>query len=206
MTIRQRLKAHPALFRLRSLCLVFAICISCSQQTFAQETKDSDNLGMAIDYFQSGKYHEALLLFCQLDAKYNLNPRFKAYMGLCYYHDGDYKNACKTLDECLAKLGNLSKQELTVYIFTSAESHFMLGEYDLAIPKYEGMLLICHDNEKADAYFRLGFCYMEREKWASAHDSFSSALAYYSHFGCAKDKQQRLEQLKNMIAGCREKI
>lgn len=168
--------------------------------------KDSDKLGMAIDYFQSGKYHEALLLFCGLDGKYNLNPRFKAYMGLCYYHDGDYKNACKTIDECLTKLENLSNQEQTVYVFTSAESHFMLGEYDLAIPKYEKMLLICHDNEKADAYFRLGFCYMSQEKWTSAYDNFSSSLAYYSQFGYAKEKKQRLEQLKNMIEGCKEKI
>ena len=45
----------------------------------------SRDLGVAIDYFQSGKYHEALLYFARLDSLYRLNPRFRAYTALCYY-------------------------------------------------------------------------------------------------------------------------
>ena len=48
---------------------------------------DSELLGKAIDYFQSGKFHEALLLFEKLDQKYKLNPRFRAFIGVCYFYD-----------------------------------------------------------------------------------------------------------------------
>lgn len=172
----------------------------------AQEEKDSERLSMATEYFQSGKYHEALLLFSRLDAKYNLNPRFKAYMGVCYYHEYAFKEAAKTIDGCIDKLQSLSPQELTVYIYTSAESHFALEEYDLAMPLYEKMLLTCHDNEKGDALFRLGFCYMQRKNWTVAYDYFNSSITYYEHFGHTKEKEQRIRQIRNMMAGCKENM
>ena len=50
----------------------------------AQSPSDSQKLGMALDYFQSGKYHEALLVFQKLGQDYRLNPRFVAYTGVCY--------------------------------------------------------------------------------------------------------------------------
>lgn len=188
------------------LLTVVAVMAVSPIKTIAQEEKDSERLSMATEYFQSGKYHEALLLFCQLDKKYKLNPRFKAYMGVCYYHDGEFKEAAKEIDSCLDKLQGLSPQELTVYIYTSAESHFALEEYDLAVPLYEKMLLICHDNEKGDALFRLGFCYMQREDWATAYSYFNSSTLYYEQFGHTKEKEQRLKQIKNMMSGCKEKM
>ena len=50
-----------------------------------QKSEDAEQLGRAMEYFSSGKYHEALLLFQKLDDEYELNPRFKAYLGVCYY-------------------------------------------------------------------------------------------------------------------------
>ena len=169
-----------------------------------QDLKDSDKLGMAIEYFQSAKYHEALLILNKLDNKYKLNPRFKAYMGVCYFYEWDYKNACRYLDNIMDQLNVLAPQERTVYFFCSAESHFFLGEYNQAIPIYEKMLNVCSDNEKADAFYRLGFCYMYRNEWENAYDYFISALSYYKHFGCANNKRQRLVQIENMINGCKE--
>ena len=51
------------------------------------QSPDSQKLGMALDYFQSGKYHETLLILEQLDKQYRLNPRFRAYLGVCYFHE-----------------------------------------------------------------------------------------------------------------------
>ena len=61
--------------------------------SFADIRKDASSqlLTRAIEYFQSGKYHEALLLFQRLDNKYKLNARFQGYIGVCYFYDGDYK-------------------------------------------------------------------------------------------------------------------
>ncbi len=67
----------------------------------ASEISDKDRLGMALEYFQSGKYHEAILLFGKLDKGYRLNPRFKAYMGVCYFYETDYPNACKCFNEAM---------------------------------------------------------------------------------------------------------
>lgn len=172
----------------------------------AQDVKDSDKLGMAIDYFQGGKYHEAMLLLSSLESKYKLNPRFKAYLGVCYYYEWEYKKACRELEPVLDKLEALSPQERSVYYFCLAESHFALEEYSLAIPQYERMLNVCHDNEKGDALYRLGFCYMQGEDWHSAYDYLESALLYYERFGCDKGKAQRMEQIKNMMQGCSEKF
>ncbi len=174
--------------------------------TCGQDVKDSDKLGMAIEYFQSAKYHEALLILSKLDKKYKLNPRFKAYMGICYFYEWDYKNAIKCIDSIMDRLSVLAPQEQSVYLFCSAESHFFLNEYDIAIPIYEKMLNVCFDNEKADALYRVGFCYMFREEWENAYESFNSALSYYTHFGCPDDKKQRLAQLRNVINGCKEHI
>ena len=34
---------------------------------------DTHKLGMALDYFAGGKYHEALMMFLKIDKKYKLN-------------------------------------------------------------------------------------------------------------------------------------
>ena len=59
------------------LLMVFAFCAN-AQPRQRQKSEASEQLGMALDYFSSGKYHEALLIFSRLDKQYNLNPRFHA--------------------------------------------------------------------------------------------------------------------------------
>ena len=78
-----------------------------------------------------------------------------------------------------------------VSIIMCAESHFMLNEYEKAIPLYEKKLLVCCNEEKGDIYYRLGFCYMFNSKWECAAEYFKSAMSYYIHFQC------RAENYKN---------
>lgn len=169
------------------------------------QSPDSQKLGMALDYFQSGKYHETLLILEQLDKQYRLNPRFRAYLGVCYYHEWDYKNACKYLDELMPQLEVFAPHERSVYYFACAESHFFLQQYDKAIPLYEKMLLVCYDNEKADAFFRIAFCYLTKEDYVNASEFLGYARDYYQTFP-NENKVARLEQIKTMIAGCEEKL
>ena len=68
----------------------FLLFLTTSIPLSAQKSKDAEELGKALEYFTSAKYHEALLIFQRLDKEYKLNERFKAYIGLCYYHDWDY--------------------------------------------------------------------------------------------------------------------
>jgi tetratricopeptide (TPR) repeat protein len=168
------------------------------------QVSDSDKLGMALEYFQSGKYHECMLLLQKLDDEYQLNPRFKAYLGVCYYYEWDYKKATSYLDKAIPELSAFSPQERAVYYFANAESHFFLQEYDKALPYYKQMLEVCSEKEKPATYYRMGFINLQAEHWVEALDQLQNALVGYKKY-LPKEKS-RIAQIKNMINGCCEKI
>lgn len=185
------------------LVFFFVMCAQASGQK--SSNPDSKTLGKALDYFTGGKYHEALMLMINLDKKYKLNPRFKAYIGICYYHEWEYKQACKFLDEAIPDLEVYAPHERNIYYNTAAESHFMLEEYETAIQLYEKQITVCHDNEKGDVFYRLGFCHMFIRNWQNAADYFMSAISYYKTFN-NPDRISRIVQAENMMKGCEEKI
>lgn len=170
----------------------------------AQSSQASHDLGIALDYFQGGKYHEALTILAPLDSAYNLNPRFRAYTGLCYYYDNDFKNAARILDASLPRLTAFSPQERSVYYHAAADSHFILNQYDEAKADYDSLLALCADNEKAEAYYRVGFIHVFKEEWLQALDNLQSALVFYRRF--LPDEKARIVQIRNMIEGCCEQI
>lgn len=187
------------------LILIFSLITLQNYSVVGQNSQtDTKMLERALDYFASEKYHEALLLLKKLNEKYNLNPRFKAYLGVCYFHEFEYEKACQCLDETIDKLNVYSPAERSVYYNVAAESHFMLNEYEKAIPLYEKKLLVCSNQEKGDIYYRLGFCYMFINKWQCASEYFTSAMNYYAAFN-AGQKTTRIAQLERMIKGCEKK-
>lgn len=180
------------------LLLVFALFLTlCS---LCPTSVDTEMLGKALDYFQGGKFHESLLLFEKLDKKYKLNPRFRAYMGVCYYYDWDYEKACEYLDSMIPQMTPFAPHERSVYYYSNAESHFNLGQYEEAKAYYEQMLNVCYDNEKSDGLYRLGYCYLFTEDSLTAYEYFSSALEYYRQFRM-NDQQSRIAQLDRMVKG-----
>ncbi|HEY9551075.1 MAG TPA: hypothetical protein VIQ97_02215, partial [Prevotella sp.] len=112
----------------------------------------------------------------------------------------------KCLDQVLPQVQAFAPQERSVYYFAAAESHFFLKQYPQAIPLYETMLTLCHNNEKGEALYRLGMCYLFEQNWMNAHDHFSSALAYYAAYNHTPASKARMEQLRHMMDGCREKM
>lgn len=167
---------------------------------------DPVQLDKAIAYFTSAKYHEALLIFQRLDKRYKLNDRFRAYIGLCYYYEWDYKSAAQYLDEVIPRLGMLAPHERSVYYFAAAESHFNLKRYPAAITHYEKALEVCYDNEKGDIYYRLGLCHMFAENWQKAIDNYALAEQFYRRHRNTDDLKARLAQLQRMKAGCQARI
>jgi tetratricopeptide repeat protein len=172
------------------------------------QTTDPDPvlLDKAVAYFNSEKYHEALLIFQQLDKRYKLNDRFRAYIGLCYYNEWEYKSATKYLDEVTPRLTMLAPHERSVYYFANAESHFQLQEYKLAIPFYEQALAVCYDNEKGEIYYRLGLCYMFGSEWEKARDAYAHCEEFFRKYRNIPDVEARLTQAINMRKGCQAKI
>ena len=91
----------PHMVRRSVILSIFLLLVCCQMNA---QSKDSEQLGMALEYFQGGKYHEAMLLLEKLDRRYNLNPRYKAYLGVCYYYEWEFKKTTECLDSLLPKL------------------------------------------------------------------------------------------------------
>ena len=171
-----------------------------------QKSEDAEQLGRAIEYFSSGKYHEALLIFQKLDKAYDLNPRFKAYMGVCYYYEWDYEKSTQYFDAVVDSLGVYAPHERSFYYYADAESHFNLGHYKQCIPLYEKQLSVCYDNEKGDAWYKIGFCHMFLEDWEKAHEAFQNALSCYEQYRNTPDMKARITQIRKMLPGIKAKL
>ena len=172
----------------------------------AHPPEDSERLGMALEYFQSGKYHEALLLFEKLDKEYQLNPRYHAYMGICHYYEWEYEEACHLLDEAIPQLEAFAPHERSVYYYADGESHFQLKQYAEAIPFFEKALTVCYENEKGDIHYRLGMCHMFAEEWLAARDHYRQALDNYVALRNTPDMQARIYQTSHMMKGCEQHL
>lgn len=191
--------------RLRRLLLILLCFVSVSAFSQGKEA-DTEALGRALEYFQSQKYHEALLIFQRLDQSYKLNARYKAYIGLCYYYDWDYKKATEYFDTFLPKLSMLAPEERALYYYADGESHFQLGHYDQAILLFQSALALCHDRDKGDSWFRIGFCYYFLQQPALAQGCFLVAEYYYATFRNSPDLQARRQQMAHMMRGLRPEI
>lgn len=132
---------------------------------------DAELLARALDYFASEKFHECLVLLQPLNRRYKLNPRYRAYLAVCLYYEWEYAEAIRLFDEVIPQLQGLAPHELSLYYWMDAESYFALQQYDRALPLYEKMLPLCRDNEKPDAYYRLGFCHLFAAEASGASSS-----------------------------------
>ena len=193
------------------ILLVVCYTLICSTALGQQPQKrnsspDVERLGRALEYFSSGKYHECMLILSDLDEHYELNSRFRAFLGICYYYEWEYEKACSYLDEVLPLLQGVAPQERSFYYFANGESHFNLQQYEQAITQYQEQLKLCHPDEKGDAYYRLGFCYMFLNEWALALEHFEQSLSFYEQYLNNEENKARITQIQKMIKGCKKRL
>lgn len=182
-------------------CLLLSTMLSMRPTVADEKAGDSELFGKAIEYFQSGKFHEALLLFDKLDQRYTLNPRFRAFMAVCYYYDWNDEKTCEYLDSLIPQLEPFAPHERSIYYYINAESHFNLKQYDQALNYYEKALTVCYNNEKPDAFYRMGYCHLFNNELATAYEYFNSALAYYREYRNTEKDQPRIAQIEKMVKG-----
>lgn len=194
------------------------------QEKKGDRKADAEQLARALDYFSSEKFHECLVLLQPLNRRYKLNPRYRAYLAVCLYYEWEYDEAVKLFDEVIPLLQGLAPHELSLYYWMDAESYFALQQYARALPLYEKMLPLCRDNEKPDAYYRMGFCHLfaaessgasssekasgssessgssaaERKK---AKECFELSLEGYLKYRNTLNEQARIAQIRHMIGG-----
>lgn len=185
---------------------------------------DAEQLARALDYFASEKFHECLVLLQPLNRRYKLNPRYRAYLAVCLYYEWEYAEAIRLFDEVIPQLQGLAPHELSLYYWMDAESYFALQQYDRALPLYGKMLPICWDNEKPDAYYRMGFCHLfaaessgtsSSEKFSGSSESsgssaeerkkakecFELSLEGYLKYRNTPKEKARIAQIRHMIGG-----
>ena len=163
--------------------------------------EDAELLARALDYFASEKFHECLVLLQPLNRRYKLNPRYRAYLAVCLYYEWEYAEAIRLFDEVIPLLQGVAPHELSLYYWMDAESYFALQQYDRALPLYEKMLPLCRDNEKPDAYYRMGFCHLFAEERKKAKECFELSLEGYLKYRNTPNEQARIAQIRHMIGG-----
>ena len=163
---------------MKKVALFIFLTLSTLSSVNAQ-VRESEKLGKAIEYFGGQKYHEALILFEGLAKKYRLNPRFYAYMGVCYFKEQDYRHASEMLDSIITHLEPFPPHERGVYYYSCAESHFLLGEYPTALSYYEMSLPVANEHEKGDIYYRMGCCGMMMESDSIQIENFRQAKIWF---------------------------
>ena len=141
------------------------------QEKKGDRKADAEQLARALDYFSSEKFHECLILLQPLNRRYKLNPRYRAYLAVCLYYEWEYAEAIRLFDEVIPQLQGVAPHELSLYYWMDAESYFALQQYDRALPLYGKMLPLCRDNEKPDAYYRMGFCHLFAAESSGASSS-----------------------------------
>ncbi len=178
------------------ILLLLSLCVL--GQAADQET-DTDRLSRAVSYFQGGKYHEAMILFEQLSAKYKLNPRFNGFLGLCYYHEWQYEEAAAILDKTMEKLEVFAPSERAVYYFTCGDSHFKQEEYAAAIRYFEKALTVCYENEKPEIYYKLAYSHLRLNDVEQANALFAEAEDYYSLYHTTPQLAARIGKMQDIV-------
>lgn len=179
------------------------------QEKKGDRKADAELLARALDYFASEKFHECLVLLQPLNRRYKLNPRYRAYLAVCLYYEWEYAEAIRLFDEVLPQLQVLAPHELSLYYWMDAESYFALQQYDRALPLYEKMLPVCWENEKPDAYYRMGFCHLfavessgsSAEERKKAKECFELSLEGYLKYRNTPNEKARIAQIRHMLGG-----
>lgn len=167
---------------------------------YCQKAKDAELLGKAIEYFGGEKYHESMIVFENLKEKYKLNPRFEAYLGVCYFKEQDYEKAVKTLSKVIPALEPFPPHERALYYYSCAESHFMLENYDSAKVYFEKTIPVCRKEDQGNVYFRLGFCSLFKEDYDKAIDNFGLAYYWFGRLNRQnKESKARKKQTETML-------
>lgn len=88
-----------------------------------------------------------------------------------------YQEAIEHFEALLASSSNHSLSDNAQYWI--GESHFALRQYDSAIIDFEKVLTFSKSNKKADAQFKLGFCYLLKKDKAKAVEEFDRLQSNY---------------------------
>lgn len=199
--------ASSSWHRHKHIILTSVLCIAMyTIQAQAQnaQTTDRERLGKAIEYFQTGKYHEAMLLFSYLNEHHRLSARTIAYLGVSCYYDGEYAEACKYLDQTADKISVYAPQERLVYYRCNADAHYRQEQYAEAIGMYERCCLVGDIASRQDSAYHIALCYIALKQWSQASEWLHTSLAYLEAMPTNKDTVAKTQSIREAMEMCRQ--
>ena len=191
--------------------LTFLLCLFVIIVAAAPKASPKELLTKATEYFQGGKYHEAIINFEKLQQDYTLTPRYLAYLGFAYYKEGNYEEAAKTLFPLLrdttsqSTLTALSPKEQAIYLYACGESLFHIGNYTSSLDIHTRMLSLVSGCDKGDVLFHIGMAHYMQGNYTDAIPPLEEALSLYKTHTAADDDlhKARLNQIDTMLPGLR---
>lgn len=201
---------RPYIKALLSLLLCLFVIVAAASP--AGKSSPQELLTKATEYFQGGKYHEAIINFEKLQQDYTLTPRYLAYLGFAYYKEGNYEEAAKTLFPLLrdttsqSTLTALSPKEQSIYLYACGESLFHIGNYTTSLVIHNRMLPLVSGLDKADVLFHIGMAHYMQGNYSDAIPPLEEALELYKSHATANDElhKARLKQIDTMLPGLRK--
>ena len=198
---------RPYIKALLSLLLYLVVIVAAASP--AGKTSPQELLTKATEYFQGGKYHEAIINFEKLQQDYTLTPRYLAYLGFAYYKEGNYEDAAKTLYPLLrdttsqSTLTALSPKEQSIYLYACGESLFHIGNYVSSLDIHTRMLPLVSGCDKGDVLFHIGMAHYMQGNYTDAIPPLEEALILYKTHATADDElhKARLSQIDKMLPG-----
>ena len=201
---------RPYIKALLSLLLCLVVIVAAAAP--AGKASPQELLTKATEYFQGGKYHEAIINFEKLQQDYTLTPRYLAYLGFAYYKEGNYEDAAKTLLPLLrdttrtAAITALSPKEQSIYLYACGESLFHIGNYTSSLDIHTRMLPLVTGCDKGDVLFHIGMAHYMQGNYADAIPPLEEALSLYKANATAGDDlhKARLNQIDKMLPGLKK--
>lgn len=142
----------------------------------------SNDLEVGIDYFQSGKFEEAIRTFSRLVESEPEGPEAGeayAWLGYAYLCRGWNSEAQKAYSESLGRARNSA--ETTRALLALGQLHLDNGEYDKAVSMFEDALRVCHGKKKVIVRTLIGIANYEAGKVTAAKEIFQQALDESPH-------------------------
>lgn len=173
-------------FRFIPLLALFFLFIPFSSKAFAGTETPSDRHSSVMitpdkqfnyaeslfsnhDYWTAVMEYKRFIHFFPEDKRVE---RARYQTGMSYYLGGDFKRAVDSFQKLIDKY--VDTDDAIQSYFKISDAYMKLNAFDPAIINLNNLILVTHDGDvKDEAYYRLGWIYLETASWEEGRQYFS---------------------------------
>lgn len=170
-----------------------------------------------LEFFNDGKYSTAIDYFKKSLDNGGYNRTFKVlsqyWSAEAYYQTGKYQEAIKNYTTFQSSAGSFSLPEFGTAYYNTAYSYFKLKNYQEAASWFRKYINQnkTTDQQKSDAYNRLGDCYYIKREFDEATKSYTQSIALDAYdadyalfqratcYGMDREFQKKVDDLNSIL-------